>query len=479
MHTFSHIKQLLQQGRTSCTTIVADCLRHIAQKKGLNAFVNVYGEKIRKHAQQLDQKIKEGKRGGPLAGMVVGLKDMISYQDHPLHAGSKILEGFIAQFNATATERLLNADAMIIGHQNCDQFGMGSSNENSCFGPVKHPLDPTRVPGGSSGGSAVAVQTNMCHVALGTDTGGSVRQPAAFCGIVGLKPSYGRISRHGVVAFASSLDTVGVFANNISDCAKVLETIAGQDEWDSTVAPHPVPPYSNSLAFNKKGKVAYLKETLTHQGLQKEIKAHTLATLNQLKKEEHQVDGIDCPELEYALPAYYILSTAEASTNLARFDGVRYGYRSKSATSLEEMYYKTRTEGFGQEVKKRIMLGTFVLSAAQYSHYYVKAQKVRRLIKSKMEAILSEYDFIVLPTTTTTAFKLNSPIKNKLEMYWSDYYTVPASVAGVPAISIPNGVDGEGLPIGLQIIANTFQEDKLLAFANYVTGLKSVYAKSN
>lgn len=468
--SFSQLQASLQQGTTTCRDIVDQCLRNIAQGAHLNAFLRTYTEEVRQQAAAIDRK----HRVAPLlklAGMVVGLKDLLCYKDHPVQAASKILEGFVSQFSATAVQRLVDEDAIIIGHQNCDQFGMGSSNENSAFGPVHNALDTTRVSGGSSGGSAVAVQAHMCHVSLGTDTGGSVRQPAAFCGLVGLKPTYGRISRHGLIAYASSFDTIGIFSKTVQTCAAVLEAIAGPDEFDSTVSHRPVPAYTTQLQFDSKAKVAYLPITLAHPGLQPAILAQTQATLDALRQEGHRVEAVDFPLLAYALPTYYVLVNAEASSNLARFDGVRYGYRSPESDTVAEMYRKTRTQGFGQEVQRRILTGTFVLSADCYDAWYVKAQQVRRLIKEKLEAIFATYDFIVLPTTPTTAFKIGEHIQDPLAMYLADLYTVPASIAGVPAISIPNGRDENGLPIGLQVMAPAFGEAKLLAFAEYLTAL--------
>ena len=467
---FEVLQTWLQQGKITCQEVVEHCLHNLAQGAHLNAFLRTYAEEARQQAVDLDKKRAAG-QANSLAGMVIGLKDLLCYKDHPVQASSKILEGFVSQFSATATQRLLDADAIIIGHQNCDQFGMGSSNENAAFGPVRNAIDTSRVPGGSSGGSAVAVQAHMCHASLGTDTGGSVRQPAAFCGIVGFKPTYARISRHGLIAYASSFDTIGILSQTIQDCATVLEVIAGADEFDSTVSQQPVPAYTQHLQFTGQAKVAYLPVTLDHPGLQEEIKVQTQSTLDALRQAGHQVEAVDFPLLDYALPTYYILANAEASANLARFDGMRYGYRSPESTTVTDMYCKTRTEGFGEEVKRRILTGTFVLSADYYDAWYVKAQQVRRLIKEKLEAILATYDFIVLPTTPTTAFKLGERAQDLLSMYLADLYTVVASIAGIPAISIPNGTDQKGLPIGLQIIAPAFGEAQLLAFAQHVTSL--------
>jgi aspartyl-tRNA(Asn)/glutamyl-tRNA(Gln) amidotransferase subunit A len=460
----------LQLGVISCEDLVRYHLDNIKKKFHLNAFLSVYEEEALKRATEVDKKIKEGK-AGKLAGLVVGLKDVLAYKDHPLQASSKILDGFISQFNATAVQRLIDEDAIIIGRQNCDEFAMGSSNENSAFGPVLNDIDNTRVSGGSSGGSAVAVMADMCQISLGSDTGGSVRQPAAFCGVYGLKPTYSRISRYGLVAYGSSFDCIGVFGKSIEDIALVLQVISGADEYDSTVSQQPVPNYLDDLQSskdaNKKYKVAYLRE-IASDGLQPEIKESISATIEKLKAAGHTVEPVDFTLNEYVLPTYYILATAEASSNLSRFDGVRYGYRTNSPSDLHEMYKKTRAEGFGKEVQKRILLGTFVLSASYYDAYYTKAQKVRRLIRNEMKDILSKYDFIVMPITPTTAFKLNEHTGNPLEMYLADLFSVQANVAGVPAISLPCGKDKQGLPIGLQVIANDFEESKLFKFSHLI-----------
>ncbi len=350
------LRVALREGRTSCQEVVEQCLGNIRAHAHLNAFMRVYVKEAQQKAQQLDAQAAQEE----LAGVVVGIKDLLCYQDHPVQAGSKILEGFISQFSATAVQRLVDKGAIIIGHQSCDQFGMGSSNENSCAGPVRNPWDTARVPGGSSGGSAVGVATQMCHVALGTDTGGSVRQPAAFCGVVGLKPTYGRVSRHGLIAYASSFDTIGVFAQNVPDCAATLGVIAGADAMDSTVARCTVPDYVHKLGRVEKLKVAYFREAMESTGLQEEIRRATYRKLEALRKEGHQVETVDFPLLEYALPVYYVLTNAEASANLARLDGVRYGYRGTAGGTLSSMYTETRTEGFGEEVKRRILIGTYV-----------------------------------------------------------------------------------------------------------------------
>ncbi len=451
----------------TCINRVAYHLSQIKNKQHLNAFLEVYEEEALACAAIVDQKIKNG-IAGKLAGLVVGLKDVLSYRNHPLQAGSKILTGFITQYNATVVQRLLDEDAIIIGRQNCDEFAMGSSNENPTFGPVLNDIDNSRVPGGSSGGSAVAVMADMCQVSLGSDTGGSVRQPAAFCGIVGLKPTYSRLSRFGLVAYGSSFDCIGIFSKHVSDCALVLEVIAGPDEFDSTVSHQPVPHYREELA-KRKGKkynIAFMRDTMESRALQPEIRSCMIETMEKLKSSGHSVSSIDFPLNEYVLPTYYILATAEASSNLSRFDGVRYGHRSPQTTDVNSLYKKTRTEGFGLEVQRRILLGTFVLSSDYFDAYYHKAQQVRRLIRDSLKKIFQEFDFVLMPVTPTTAFKIGEHSGNPVEMYWADLFSVQANVAGVPGISIPCGFDNLGLPIGLQLLADDFNEAGLLALAS-------------
>jgi aspartyl-tRNA(Asn)/glutamyl-tRNA(Gln) amidotransferase subunit A len=471
--TFREIENDLQRGILTCQNLVRYHLSNIKAKAHLNAFLSVYETEALARASEVDLKIKAGK-AGKLAGLIVGIKDVLAYKDHPLQAGSRILDGFVSVYNATVIQRLLDEDAIIIGRQNCDEFAMGSSNENSAFGPVLNDADHTRVSGGSSGGSAVAVMADMCQVALGSDTGGSVRQPAAFCGVVGLKPTYSRISRYGLIAYGSSFDCIGIFGKSVEDVALVLEVIAGKDEFDSTVSQKPVPRYSQGPKEDKsKGyKIAYVSELENAQGLQAEIRRQIVGKINALRKAGFSVEKIEFPLMEYILPTYYILATAEASSNLSRYDGVRYGYRSPQTSDLHSMFKKTRSEGFGKEVQRRILLGTFVLSASYYDAYYTKAQKVRRMIREKTKEILQKYDFIVMPITPTTAFKLGEHTENPLEMYLADLFSVQANVVGVPAISLPCGEDDKGLPIGLQVIADDFEESKLLHFSNFLMNLK-------
>lgn len=467
MDTFASLREIqkeMKSGTASCSQVVSACLDNIKKHAHLNAFLETYPQEALERAKAIDQKIANG-TAGRLAGMVIGLKDMLCYRDHCIQAGSRILEGFESQINSTAVQRLLAEDAIIIGRQNCDEFGMGSSNENSAFGPTLNGADESRVPGGSSGGSAVAVQMDMCQVSLGSDTGGSVRQPAAFTGVIGLKPTYSRISRYGLIAYASSFDSIGVVSKNLIDNALVLEVISGADNYDSTVSTKPVPEFSN-IGQQSNLRIGYIKDALETEGIQEEVKENTRKQLKALEQLGHTVEAVDFPLIDYVLPTYYLLTTAEASSNLSRYDGVKFGYRTTDESSLDTFYKNTRSEGFGEEVQKRIMLGTFVLSASYYDAYYTKAQKVRRLIREKTNALFDEYDFLALPTTPTTAFKLGRFDDNPLEMYWSDLFTVPASVSGNPAISIPNGKDKNGLPIGFQLMADHFNEQGLYALAN-------------
>jgi aspartyl-tRNA(Asn)/glutamyl-tRNA(Gln) amidotransferase subunit A len=465
-NSLTEIKTDLASGKTTCLQLVEHYLTNIEEKKHLNVFLEVYTEEAKTSAIAIDEKIKNG-TAGKLAGMVIGLKDVLCHKGHTLQSASKMLQNFTSQFDGTAIAKLLEEDAIVIGRQNCDEFAMGSSNENSSFGPTLNDADNTKVSGGSSGASAVAVQADLCLASLGSDTGGSVRQPASFCGVIGLKPTYSRISRYGLIAYASSFDTIGILSNNVEDAALLLEVIAGDDEFDSTVSQLPVPEYSKNLTFDKKVKIGYFNVGLTNEGLQKEVVNQTQSAIDFLKKEGHQLEGFDFNLIDFFLPTYYVLTAAEASTNLSRFDGVKYGYRSTETINLESMYKKSRGEGFGEEVKKRIMVGTFVLSHGYYDAYYTKAQKIRRLIKEETEKLLKKYDFLILPTAPTTAFSLGEHTKNSLSMYLADIFTVQASLAGMPAISIPNGTDKKGMPIGLQIISNKFSESQLLAFSSY------------
>ncbi len=454
------IQSNIKNGEYTLPELVDSYLNEIEKTSDLNIYLEVWKDEALEKAEQIQKKINAN-TAGPLAGMVVGLKDNICYAGHKVSAASRILEGFESVYSSTVVERLLEADALFIGRLNCDEFAMGSSNEKSAYGPVKNPHDPTCVPGGSSGGSAAAVAANTCLVSLGSDTGGSIRQPASFCGVFGLKPTYGTISRHGLIAYASSMDQIGPFANSVEDISAVLSVVAGQDEFDSTLS-------SNKLdlaAASKKHKIAYLQECFDAEGLDPEVKTAHLNKIEELKAAGHTVEPVSFPYLDHLVPCYNVLSNAEASSNLSRFDGMRYGYRSENAVDLDTTYTKSRSEGFGAEVKRRIMLGTFVLSAGYYDAYYSKAQKVRRLIQNKTFEILSEYDFILTPTTPHTAFKIGSHGNDPIAMYLEDIFTVQANLAGVPGVSIPLFTHSNGMPFGLQLIANKFEEGKLLQFA--------------
>jgi aspartyl-tRNA(Asn)/glutamyl-tRNA(Gln) amidotransferase subunit A len=469
--SLTEIQSGLKSGTITVKTLVQNYLGNIKANTHLNAFNEVFEEEALQNAELIDQKLKQG-NAGRLAGMVVAIKDNICYQGHEVTASSKILEGFKSIYSSTVVERLLNEDVIIIGRCNCDEFAMGASNESSYFGLVKNHADNTRVPGGSSGGSAVAVQADMCHAAIGTDTGGSIRQPAAFCGLVGLKPTYGRVSRYGLIAYGSSFDQAGPLTRSVEDAALLLEVMAGADDYDSTTSKIPAGAYGADLitATGKK-KIAYLREALTSNGVDDEVKAILKENIKKLQADGHTVSPVEFDYLDYIVPTYYILTMAEASSNLARFDGVHYGYRSKNATDLTSTYKLSRSEGFGKEVKRRIMLGTFVLSAGYYDAYYAKAQKVRRLIKERTESILQEFDFILIPTTPEPAFEIGHISDDPLKSYMADIFTVQASLAGLPAISLPAGNNSKGLPLGLQLLTKHFNEQELLNFSKYFVEL--------
>lgn len=464
---YSEYRERLFAGEWNLSEVVDTFLECIKSYKHLNVFLDVYEEEARQKAIEISEKIKNG-NAGRLAGMVIGLKDILAYKDHGLQCGSKILDGFQSQFTATAVQRLLNEDAIIIGRQNCDEFGMGSSNENSAFGPTLNFWNENKVSGGSSGASAVAVAAGLCHASIGSDTGGSVRQPSAFNGTVGLKPTYGRISRWGLAAYASSFDCIGPITSSVADAALLLEVMAGKDEYDSTASPIAPELYSDFSSNLEKKRIGYFKEALHSEGLDEGVKQATISKIEELRSQGHEIVELDFPELKYLLPVYYTLTMAEASSNLNRYDGVRYGHRAKDAKNLEELYKKTRGEGFGKEVKRRILLGTFILSAEYYDAYYAKAQRVRTLIIQKTNDYFKEVDFILSPTTPSPAFDLGRKNVSATEAYLEDIYTVHANVCGIPAISIPNGKSPEGLPYGLQILAPSFAEKDLLNFAKHI-----------
>lgn len=465
-HSIEAYHVALKAGTTNCEDAVAHYLAAIEHQKNLNAYLRVYGDEALDKARLLDRRRKAGEPMGKLHGVVVGIKDVIAYKGHGLTAASRILENYVSIYNATAVEKLLAEEAIIIGALNCDEFAMGSSNENSAFGNVLNARDKDRVPGGSSGGSAVAVQAGLCMVSLGSDTGGSVRQPADFCGILGLKPTYGRVSRYGLIAYASSFDVIGIFGTTVADVASVLEVISGEDEFDSTVK-RGVMPLDGIQGNNRNYRIAYFKEALEHPGLDPEIQTTILSRLAEWKAAGHTVEAIDFELLDYIVPAYYVLTTAEASSNLARFDGVRYGYRTP-VTDLEltEFYKRTRSRGFGKEVQRRILLGTFVLSAGYYDAYFTKAQQVRQLLVERTELIFKDFDIIILPTAPSTAWRLGEKTDDPISMYLADIYTVYANLTGIPGISLPLFVHTNGMPFGLQAMTSRFNEVNLLQFSH-------------
>ena len=442
----------------------------ISASTHLNAWLEVYADEALEQARSLDESRTTGSPMGKLHGVVVGLKDVIAYKGHKLSASSKILENFTSIYNATATQRLLDEGAIIIGRNNCDEFAMGSSNENSAFGAVKNAVDKERVPGGSSGGSAVAVQAGMCMISLGSDTGGSVRQPADFCGVIGFKPSYGTISRYGLVAYASSFDQIGIFATNIEDVQSVLAVIGGPDDYDSTVSQKPLAA-APAPSEGQKFRIGYFANALEHPSLDPQISSTIKGFIGTLKGEGHSVEPINFELLDYVVPAYYVLTTAEASSNLSRYDGIKYGPRSTAAEDITTVYKQTRSEFFGAEVKKRILLGTFVLSAGYFDAYFTKAQKVRKLLTTETKSIFKDVDFIILPTVPTPAFKIGEKSKDPIAMFLADIYTVYANLVGIPAISLPLFNTREGLPFGLQVLASQQNELHLLTFSNIVLQL--------
>ncbi|MDF2437861.1 MAG: glutamyl-tRNA(Gln) and/or aspartyl-tRNA(Asn) amidotransferase, subunit [Bacteroidota bacterium] len=467
-NSLSEIQADLNSGTITCAELTSEYIRRIEVNRELNIFLEVFGNSAIEKAKEVDEKIKN-KSAGKLAGMVIALKDNICYKGHQVSASSKILEKFESLYSATVVERLLAEDAVIIGRTNCDEFAMGSSNENSAFGTVKNPLNIKCVPGGSSGGSAAAVAADLCLAALGTDTGGSIRQPASFCGVVGYKPTYGRVSRYGAIAYASSFDQIGPLTKNVEDAALIMEVMAGADNYDSTASQKPVPSYSKELnTKGKKFRIAYLKDCLMNPGLNSEIRTRITDIITKLKADGHTVEAVDFPYLDYLVPTYYVLTTAEASSNLARFDGINYGYRSPNAFDLESTYKKSRSEGFGEEVKRRIMLGTFVLSAGYYDAYYSKGQRVRKMLQNKVNEILNGYDMILSPTTPGTAFEFGQKGADPIAMYLEDIFTVLANITGHPAISIPSGKHSNGMPFGVQLTAKAFADAELMAFSKEV-----------
>jgi aspartyl-tRNA(Asn)/glutamyl-tRNA(Gln) amidotransferase subunit A len=472
LYPFTTIKayqQRLFDGTASCKQAVEFYLAQTKKFAHLNSLLHTFPEEALQRATELDEQRAAGKTPGKLHGVVITVKDVIAWEQHPLSASSNILKHFHSIYNSTAVQKLLAEDAIIIGINNCDEFAMGSSNENSAFGPVKNMLDESRVPGGSSGGSAVAVQANLCMVSLGSDTGGSVRQPADFCGIVGVKPTYGRVSRHGLIAYGSSFDQIGVLAHTVEDASLVLSVIAGADDFDATVSTLPVPDYTSAITEKRSTKpvLGYFKQMLQHAGLDEEIGTTHAKLIDQLKANGYEVKELDFDLIDYIVPTYYVLTTAEASSNLSRFDGVRYGYQSRPVKEeLTEFYSANRSEGFGKEVQRRIMLGTFVLSAGYYDAYYTKAQQVRRKLYEQTKLVFSDIDVLLMQVSPSTAFKIGEKSNNPVEMYLADIYTVFANLVGIPGVSIPLFQHSNGLPFGLQLMTKHFDEVSLLGLAD-------------
>ena len=463
--SFEVFSKALQQKKVTCYSATKHYLTKIKDSASLNIFIEIFDKEALARAKEIDKKIANGD-AGKLAGMVIALKDNISFKGHEVTASSKILKGYISSYNATVVDRLLDQDAIIIGRVNCDEFAMGSGNENTIYDTVKNPLDNNKVAGGSSGGSAAAVSAGLCMSALGSDTGGSIRQPAAFCGVYGLKPTYSRVSRYGLIAYASSFDQIGPITNNIFDAKLLLEVISGRDPYDSTSSSREIHSKDLSSSGNGKKSIAYIKEHIENPGLDPIIKSYILNKIKELKSLGHNVEAISFPYLEYLVPTYYVISTAEASSNLSRYDGIRFGYRSDHNNDLESTYIKSRSMGFGKEVQRRIMLGTFVLSAGYHEAYFTKAQKIRRIIQDKTNSIFKEHDFIISPTTPHTAFDIGKKYSDPTQMYLEDIFTVHANLAGNPAISIPIKDSSLKMPFGLQFMSNHFKEKDLLEFCS-------------
>lgn len=464
MMTIEQIVSAINNGEKTAEQIVKESLAVIAQKNPtINAFVEVFEKDALAQAKAVDQKRARGEKLGPLAGVPVAIKDNILYKGHKATCCSKMLANYVAPYTSTVVERLLAADAVILGRTNMDEFAMGSTNRTSVYGPVKNPVDIERVPGGSSGGSAAAVAAGMVPLALGTDTGGSVRQPASFCGVVGMKPGYGRISRYGVIAFASSADQVGVLAANVKDTALALEVLSGKDVHDSTSLEAPVPAYTQQISQNLKGlKVGLPKGFL--DGLYEDIKARLLAAAEQLKKLGAEVMEVDVPFAKYSAAVYYIITSAEASSNLGRYDGIRYGYADQTAPDLNA-YYENSRAPFGLEVKKRIIIGTYALTSKRYEECFLKAMKVRELIRQDFKKVFEQVDVLLTPTSPVTAFRLGKGGKSPISLYLADLYTCPGNIGGLAGISVPFGKDKKNLPVGVQFYGPILQEGKILQAA--------------
>ena len=467
--SYEDLRSRLLSRTITCEEVVRFYLERLESHRSDNIYITVFHERALERAKALDRKLREGGSPGKLFGMPMAIKDNIAIKGEGLTCASKILEQYESVYNATSVLRLEEEDAVFLGKTNMDEFAIGSSNENSAFGNVPNPFDKTRVPGGSSGGSAAAVASGLAMVALGSDTGGSVRQPAGFCNIVGLKPTYGRISRYGLVAFASSFDQIGVLAGNCDDAALVLSVMAGKDGRDATSSSHAVADYASEMAsVSVEGlKIGVPKEYFP-ESLNRDVSGMVNAKLAELRDQGAELVPVTLPDSEYAIAAYYILVTAEASSNLARFDGARYGYRSEKSEDLAAMYVNSRSEGFGREVKRRIMLGTYVLSAGYYDTYYKKAQQVRRLFQDRYREALEKVEVIAGPTSPFPPFGLGDKTDDPLEMYLADVFTVPASIVGMPAVSVPLGFDSLHLPVGMHLICNFFEEGKMLGIARHI-----------
>ena len=475
--TFEDLRQKLKSGEVSSKELVQEKINRINElDPTLNSFLIVNTELALSKAEHIDKQIASGDHLPPLSGIPIAIKDNLCTKGIKTTCASKILDNFVPPYESTVTKKLLNAGAIMIGKTNMDEFAMGSSTETSAFGPTLNPWNITKVPGGSSGGSAASVAAGLCYGSLGSDTGGSIRQPASFCGVVGMKPTYGRVSRWGLIAFASSLDQVGPFANNVSDAAEILQVISGKDELDSTTVDIPVPNYLETLSKSIKGmKIGLIDNCFDHEGLATDVKESVLSSASLLENLGAEIVNISCPRFNDGIATYYVIAPSEASANLARYDGVKYGFRSEDEQSLIEMTSKSRALGFGSEVKRRILIGTYALSAGYVDAYYKKAQQVRTLIRRDFDDAFKKVDVLLAPTAPTTAFGSGDNIDNPMAMYLSDLLTIPANLAGLPAISLPCGFDKSGLPIGLQLIGNVFEEGKLLQVANQFEKAAEVY----
>ncbi|WPX09534.1 Asp-tRNA(Asn)/Glu-tRNA(Gln) amidotransferase subunit GatA [Anaerocellum danielii] len=464
--TAHEVIDLIKKKEVRCQEVVQSVIERIEQVEDkVKAYITITKEEALENAKKIDEKIAKGEDVGVLYGLPIALKDNLCTNGIKTTCASKILYNFVPPYDATVVKKLKENHMTLLGKLNMDEFAMGSSTENSAFHTTKNPWDLERVPGGSSGGSAAAVAADEAFFTLGSDTGGSIRQPASLCGVVGMKPTYGRVSRFGLVAFASSLDQIGPLTKDVEDCALAMNIICGHDEYDATSAPIDVPDFTKALINDVKGLKIGVPREYMEKGINDEVKKAVEKALELLKTLGADYEEFSIPIVEYALPTYYIIASSEASSNLARYDGIKYGYRTQNYEDLIDLYKKTRSEGFGAEVKRRIMLGTYALSAGYYDAYYKKGLQVRTLIKKAFDEAFQKYDVIITPTSPTTAFKIGERVSNPLEMYMSDICTVPVNIAGLPAISIPCGLDSNGLPIGLQIIGKAFDEETILRVA--------------